>query len=167
MLNVDGYDLADWSLSRQQSISAEKGWSGTYAKAVKGKEISSEARSVKALISFASLLNGSRSDIYHQSLFPAYWFLGYSPRPTIRRILACFHFCKSPPFPHPRSSTLAPGALWGLYANLPIRTDLIQLLNFLKPIIGDNSRASRPTSWRELSIYQQVGGVEERTMIRY
>jgi hypothetical protein len=69
-----------------------------------------------------------------------------SPNPTIRRILACFHFCRSPPFPHPRSRTFAPGALCGLWANLPMRTDLIQLLNFLNPMIGESSLASRPTS---------------------
>lgn len=30
-------------------------------------------------------------------------------------------------------------------------TDLIQLLNFLRPIMGENSRRSTPTSGRELS----------------
>jgi len=75
-----------------------------------------------------------------------------SPIPTYSLIRACFHLFRSPPFPHPRSSTFAPGRFPPRKANLPIKTDLIQLLNFFKPMIGDSSRCSTPTSGRELSV---------------
>jgi hypothetical protein len=78
------------------------------------------------------------------------------PAPTRSRMRALAHLVRSPPFPMPTSSTLPEppfgGRLEGVesafdaeppartgWANRVINTDLIQLLKFFKPMMGDSN----------------------------
>jgi hypothetical protein len=86
------------------------------------------------------------------------------PSPTYSLMLALPHLRKSPPLPQPRSSTLPhmtrprpelpPRVALsrnGMRPNFAMRTDLIQLLKFRRPMMGESSRARTPTSLRWLS----------------
>jgi hypothetical protein len=88
------------------------------------------------------------------------------PKATYSFIRALLHLFKSPPFPHPKSSTLPrkpprpprppPPSATVLEARAGcakcvIRTDFIQLLKLRKPIIRESRLCSTPTSGRALS----------------
>lgn len=105
----------------------------------------------------------------------------FSPIPTYSSVPALLHFCKSPPFPHPKSKTFTLGtwstATPSLLANLAIKTDLIQLLKFFNPIIGDSNRVSLEMFGLALSVWvmsllissewRERGKEGELTMISY
>jgi hypothetical protein len=98
--------------------------------------------------------------------------VAHAPTPMNSRTRALAHFGRSPPLPQPMSNTfpdppfppfpvpdenLADGGLAARAgcANWVIRTDLTQLLNFLRPIMGDSRRWTTPTSGLELSGQQE------------
>lgn len=99
----------------------------------------------------------------------------HSPIPTYSSVFAFAHFGRSPPLPQPMSRTLMPGrrpfacgpgrasggpAAW---ANLEMRTDFVQLLNFLRPMMGESWRAETSTLGRALSAHDRIrGGVSLR-----
>lgn len=88
-----------------------------------------------------------------------------TPSPMYSSVPALAHFCKSPPFPHPKSKTLIPrgirlpSAVTSPYrlagelpaANLAIRTDLIQLLKERSAMMGDSARDLTSVLGRALS----------------
>jgi hypothetical protein len=62
-----------------------------------------------------------------------------APMPTSSSVPAFCHFCKSPPLPQPMSSTRKRPLPFGIHP--PINTLLTQLLNDLRPMMGDSRRA--------------------------
>jgi len=81
----------------------------TYTKTVECKEIGRVTRPVQSRIPGLCLLDRCCGDIYDDQFVSTKSEEYSAPNPTMRPILACFHFIKSPPFPHPKSSTFAPG----------------------------------------------------------
>lgn len=72
--------------------------------------------------------------------------------PTYPSVPAFDHFCRSPPLPQPSSRTLTSGVVSpSRRPNRPIRTDLIQLLKRLRPMMGESVRATRSVFGRALS----------------
>jgi len=144
---------------------------GTYWITVKRRKLSikSTCRTpLHILPTTTRLIDRDGSDICNNSLGGGSRWVknGSVPIPTYSRILALLHFSKSPPLPHPISKTFPRegGSLprdggptiiderKAGAAYLAIKTDLIQLLNRLRPMIGDAWRSCTPTSLRALSV---------------
>jgi hypothetical protein len=87
----------------------------------------------------------------------------HAPNPIYSSVPAFAHFCKSPPFPHPRSSTLTLGVSFpSRLPNFAMSTDLVQLLKFFSPMMGESRRASRSMFGRALSGCVGVRGTPKR-----